>query len=256
MTLYGKQFHSMRDEKTRYAANVILNILFEIVPKPKSAVDVGCGVGTWLSVLNESGVNTICGIDGPWIEKSQLVVPESAFQPQNLCQIDMLTLDRRFDLAICLEVAEHISSEKAFKFAKFLTEASDVILFSAAIPHQGGTGHVNEQWPSYWEKIFSSIGYSVIDNIRPRIWNDDKIPWWYRQNILVFTKYDVCNVSLSNVPTTQKKLDFAANSLVHPALLTFKEKIIGEQKEVYTNEAFMLLVNAIKNAVKRRFNKL
>ena len=255
MTLYDKQFHSMRDEKTRHAAHVILNVLFENMPVPKSAVDVGCGVGTWLSVLHELGANTILGIDGPWIDASQLVIPENSFQSKDLCQVDMLSLERRFELAICLEVAEHITSDKAFKFAKFLTDASDIILFSAAIPHQGGTGHVNEQWPLYWEKIFSSIGYSVIDSIRPRIWDDDNIPWWYRQNILIFIKDDVCKSGVINKFNAQKNLDFAAKSIVHPDLLIFKENLICENKYVYTEEAFKLLAKAIINAIKRRFAK-
>ena len=54
------------------------------------------------------------------------------------------------------------------------------------MPYQGGTGHVNEQWPNYWIEQFAQRGYIAVDYIRKRIWDDEAIPWWYRQNILLF----------------------------------------------------------------------
>ena len=59
-----------------------------------------------------------------------------------------LQIDRRFDLALSLEVAEHLPPECGSEFVQTLTDLSSVILFSAAIPFQGGTDHLNEQWPS------------------------------------------------------------------------------------------------------------
>jgi hypothetical protein len=92
----------------------------------------------------------------------------------------------RFDLAVCLEVAEHLPASSAEAFVKFLTGLAPVVLFSAAIPGQGGTNHINEQFLSYWVKLFSQSGYHPLDVIRPIIWNDERVPFWYRQNIILF----------------------------------------------------------------------
>ena len=106
--------------------------------------------------------------------------------PRDLTQ--PISLGRRFDLAICLEVAEHIDEKRASDFLSTLTSFSDHVLFSAAIPYQGGTGHVNEQWPGYWARLFADKGYGCQDFIRKKIWNDSGIHYWYRQNILLFSK--------------------------------------------------------------------
>jgi hypothetical protein len=71
-----------------------------------------------------------------------------------------------------------------------LTRLGQVVLFSAAIPHQGGTHHVNEQWPDYWAALFERHAYTVVDAIRPRIWNDPDVEWWYAQNTLLFVHRD------------------------------------------------------------------
>jgi glycosyltransferase involved in cell wall biosynthesis len=67
-----------------------------------------------------------------------------------------------------------------------LVRHASVVLFSAAIPDQGGTAHLNEQWPSYWAELFARRGYQAYDAIRPAVWDDQQVAWWYRQNILVF----------------------------------------------------------------------
>ena len=97
-------------------------------------------------------------------------------------------LNRRFGLVESLEVAEHLSPKRADSFIEDLTNLGDVILFSAAIAGQGGTHHINEQMQSYWAKKFENLGYVGIDYIRPLIWNNSSVEWWYRQNILIYCK--------------------------------------------------------------------
>ena len=97
-------------------------------------------------------------------------------------------IDKKYDLVLCLEVAEHLEEESAKKFIECLTNLGDLIIFSAAIPGQGGQNHLNEQFPDYWLGIFNSLDYSLIDDIRPEFWNNQKIEWWYRQNIMVLKK--------------------------------------------------------------------
>jgi hypothetical protein len=186
MKSYSQSFYINRHEKTVYSANTILSILLERIPSINSVIDVGCGVGTWLSVLLEKGIKEIQGIDGNWVDRNLLVIPQESFEQVDLSK--SVELPKRYDLAISLEVAEHLPPERAEAFVSLLTGAADTVLFSAAIPFQGGTNHINEQWPFYWAGLFNFHDYEVHDFIRPKIWNDSQIPFWYRQNILLFTK--------------------------------------------------------------------
>jgi hypothetical protein len=160
--------------------------LLAVLPEIKSAGDFGCGVGTWLAVLKDKGIQDIQGFDGPWVERSMLQIPQENFRQVNL--EDHIKPDRQFDLAISLEVAEHLRPEKAGDFVETLVNRADFVLFSAAIPYQGGKGHINEQWPDYWAALFKAQGYEAVDVIRRQIWNDIKIPVWYRQNLLLYVK--------------------------------------------------------------------
>jgi hypothetical protein len=126
------------------------------------------------------------GVDGDYVDRAALEIPDKNFWAHDIRA--PLSLGRRFDLVECLEVAEHIEEDAADSVVELLAAHGDAILFSAAIPYQGGVHHVNEQWPSYWAKKFATFGYSVNDVIRPRIWDDVTIEVWYRQNILLFLR--------------------------------------------------------------------
>ncbi|MDW8444469.1 MAG: hypothetical protein RML45_09315 [Acetobacteraceae bacterium] len=97
-----------------------------------------------------------------------------------------IDLDRRFDLALSLEVAEHLPPERAAGFVADLVRLAPAVLFSAAIPLQGGTNHVNERWQAFWAGLFASHGYRAFDVIRPRVWDDPRVEPWYRQNTVLF----------------------------------------------------------------------
>lgn len=186
MSLYNQEFYENRHQNTLKSANKILQIAREIIPTVHSAVDVGCGVGTWLYACQEMGANDIQGIDGPWVDRKFLKIPVENFLEQDLNQ--KIQLNRKFDLAISLEVAEHIQPENARTFISSLVNLSDFVLFSAAIPYQSGVGHVNEQWLIYWIALFKEEGFVPIDIIRKKIWNDKAIPLWYRQNTVLFVR--------------------------------------------------------------------
>lgn len=202
--MYGTAFNLTRDEETQFAAGQILSRVLAKYGNVSSAIDVGCAVGTFLATLREMGATEVLGLDGDWVDTSQLVIDPSEFRVMDLR--NPVPVGRRFDLAICLEVAEHLPADSAEKLVEFLCECSDTVLFSAAIPGQGGTGHLNEAWLSYWAELFYSWGYAPEDSIRPAIWNDTRIPFWYRQNCIVFKK------GISNDPMLLP-LD-----LVHPEL--------------------------------------
>lgn len=183
--LYDQAFHADRDARTRATARQVLQILHEINPV-HSICDVGCGVGTWLAAGRELGAGALLGFEGPWGETNVLAIEPEAIRFQDLESPVSATC--RFDLVISLEVAEHLSPARAPGFVADLAALGDLVLFSAAIPQQGGTGHINEQWPSWWAEQFAAQGYAAFDPIRPLIWTDQSVAWWYRQNMLVYAR--------------------------------------------------------------------
>jgi hypothetical protein len=123
-------------------------------------------------------------LDGSYVDQSTLLIERGFFTPSDLS--GDFQIPGKFDLAICLEVAEHLPKERAAALVGRLTAAAPVVLFSAAVPGQGGTDHINERWPGYWRRLFNDQGYSMLDPIRPLIREDRRVRWWYRQNIVMF----------------------------------------------------------------------
>lgn len=240
MSLYNDNFYKSRHNNTVYSAETILSIVQGIVPEVTSAIDVGCGIGTWLKVLEQRGATDICGVDGPWVNKDLLEVNKEIFIEKNLSEDTNLNINRSFDLAISLEVAEHLPASSADDFVELLTSLSDFVLFSAAIPYQGGVGHVNEQWPTYWSSIYKSKGYVGIDVVRKNIWNNEAIPSWYRQNAILFVKEErISDLSLKN---TVK--DFI---LPEEYLLSFQKVVFSPR----IRPSLHTLLLAIRNRIKR-----
>lgn len=188
MTAYSSDFYAGHLGGSLQSARWILSELFDVY-RPQSVIDVGCGVGAWLRVARELGVDDLLGVDGDYVNRGQLQIDPALFVPLDL-ELQRLTEAvgpaRRFDLAISMEVAEHLSPARAETFVEDLVALSDVVLFSAAIPFQGGEHHVNEQWPEFWGLLFRRAGYACADFLRPRIWALDGMAWWYAQNALVF----------------------------------------------------------------------
>jgi SAM-dependent methyltransferase len=155
---------------------VIVPILLNLT-NPHSVIDIGCGTGAWLSVIKKLGITKILGIDGDYIENSSLLIDQNEFFPTDLTQ--PFYLSETFDLALCLEVAEHLPVQRAQEFVSSLARLSPLIFFSAAVPGQYAPHHINLQWPEYWEKLFADIGYLMLDPIRPLIWQDQRCRGYY-----------------------------------------------------------------------------
>jgi SAM-dependent methyltransferase len=184
-----------------------------------SVCDVGCGDGTWLRVFREQGVTDVLGIDGEYVAKDRLQIPAANFRAMDLRH--RISLQRPFDLAISLEVAEHLPESRAASFVEDLTRLAPVILFSAAIPGQGGRNHVNEQWQTYWTATFTQCGYVVCDFLRPKIWRNRRIAYWYRQNALLFCSES----SLEIIPELALSPHSLRVSLVHPEQMDFPDAL-------------------------------
>ncbi|MDO8509457.1 MAG: methyltransferase domain-containing protein [Nanoarchaeota archaeon] len=184
-SFYDENFFNNQFRGSYLSAKKIVPIIKKFV-NPRSVVDVGCGVGTWLKVFEENGIKDIVGIDGQYISKEKLMIDPKYFIPKDLSR--PFILNRKFDLALSLEVAEHLPKRSAEIFINSLTSLSDIVVFSAAIPKQGGVNHLNEQWPQYWKRLFQRHNYLMLDPLRFIILNDRDIQWWYKQNVFVFVK--------------------------------------------------------------------
>jgi SAM-dependent methyltransferase len=206
--MYDFSWHQRHSEKTRCSAEAALSILLDIF-NPKDILDVGCGDGIWLKKANDLGFVELKGVDGIWTDKSKLLIPA-----ENVVISDLeksFDLAHRFDIAISLEVAEHISNKSSDIMVDNLVRHSDVLLFGAAIPYQGGFRHINEMWQSWWAGKFADRGYRCFDVIRPQIWHNADVHFWYKQNTLVYVNTNrkdriksfedyIASRSLSNYP--------------------------------------------------------
>lgn len=213
------------------AAEQVLPVLFETY-KPSSILDVGCGLGNWIEVAKKLSGAQIMGVDGDYVNRKLLKIDENEFVERDLTK--PFNLDKKFDLAICLEVAEHLPETAAAGFIQSLTQHSDVIMFSAALPGQGGQNHINEQWPSYWQEHFNNCGFEMIDFFRFKIWNNTKIEYWYKQNLFLVVR--------KGHKLAKNDVEIAY-SLVHPELL----ELIHEQ---YKNK--IILLQGTINKLKKR----
>jgi hypothetical protein len=190
------------------------------ITNPTSVVDFGCGIGIWLAAFQERGVTDIHGVDGDWVKLDSLVIPRERFTHADLANARQATarLGRRFDLALSLEVAEHLPPESADQFVAALVSMSDVVCFSGAIPKQRGFQHVNEQWQSYWAKKFNAHGYMAFDLIRPRLLAHRDILPFYRQNIVLY----------ANAVATEGRLKTALAQPVRPSQPDALDYVIPE----------------------------
>lgn len=211
MNPYSAEFYrTQANGSARSAARAIPELLKWI--SPRSVVDVGCGVGTWLREFQSHGVEDILGIDGDYVDRALLAIDPAHFKVQELS--GRVSIERAFDLAISLEVGEHLPAHRALSFVEDLCRLAPLVAFSAAIPGQGGTHHVNEQWQSYWAALFERCGYQALDVLRPALWKDAEVEFWYAQNMLLYASREALrtNSALAAMGVC------ALLDIVHPSL--------------------------------------
>lgn len=229
--MYPQKFYKKNVVYTAKSAKEIVPQIIKLI-KPKSVLDVGCAYGVWLNEFFKNRVRNIYGIDNFNPENNHLLIARDKY-----LQIDLnksFDLKKSFDLVICLEVAEHLPKESALKLIKSLVKHSNIIIFSAAIPFQGGYKHLNEQWPEYWAKIFQKQNFIAIDCLRKLFWNNPKVDYWYSQNILLFVKKDKIN----KYPILLHELKSSNNrplSLVHPKLYMYWGNSLEKFRYAITN---------------------
>jgi SAM-dependent methyltransferase len=244
-TPYTQNFYDSYAEESLGSARAIVPLITKLL-EPQSVIDVGCGIGTWLKAFSEAGVARICGIDGAHVSARQLLIPKETFSAHDLS--NPLAVHERFDLAMSVEVAEHLPPSSAKEFVHSLTNLAPVVLFSAAIPHQGGDHHVNEQWPEYWADLFRGYDFETYDFIRPLIWNDTRLAYYYAQNILLFVH-------------KQKKAEIPRLAALTPAdgplarVHPRKWEEANDPKRQHLKKLASALPYSVSNAVRNRFKR-
>ena len=181
---YDEQFFAHQVDGSIRSASQLVPMILELHGSARSVIDVGCGTGSWLSQYAANGIEDYLGVDGFLPSEEMLRVPAERTESHDLRL--PLELGRRFDVVQSMEVAEHLPAEAAETFVKTLTSLGDFIVFGAAVPGQGGTHHINEQWQSYWVAQFREQGYVPLDILRHHVWYETGVEWWYTQNTIIY----------------------------------------------------------------------
>lgn len=227
---YDANFFNSRTEVI-HSAEVVVPLLFSYF-RPKSVVDLGCATGDWLQVFQQFGCE-IKGFDGEYVldDNVQMKIDKAYFEPKDLNQplFPGGKPEKKYDLAMTLEVAEHLDPERAQGFVEDITSLSDVILFSAAIPLQVGTHHVNCQWQSYWAEKFARRGYMLFDCFRPVIWNDERVNVIYRNNMFLYINRNSSNENVQELMNRMPAISLASIDMIHRDLyLSIASSLIGQ----------------------------
>ncbi|HWP55873.1 MAG TPA: class I SAM-dependent methyltransferase [Pyrinomonadaceae bacterium] len=184
---------------------------------PASLLDLGCGNGAWVRAALEFGISDVLGVDGGNVKRGQLLIPPASFRSQLLSE--PFFLDRKFDVALCLEVGEHLDEAGAQTLIANLVRHADLIYFSAACPGQPGQFHLNCQWPGYWQELFNQAGYACDDAIRWSLWNVPALEFYYRQNMFLARRD---HARAGHEPRIQP--------VIHPEMMGFLEALCTEDK--------------------------
>jgi SAM-dependent methyltransferase len=184
--LYDQEFIRYAATSSRYSASRVIPIVLSALDV-SSVLDIGCAGGGWLKQWKQTGIGEILGVDGAYVDAADLEIDPACFTSTDLGR--PFDLGKTFDLVQSLEVAEHIDEAASEVFvSNIIKHARRFVLFSAAVPGQGGEHHVNEQPFDYWRGLFAANGFDAYDFVRPRIADDRRVSFWYRYNLLLFVR--------------------------------------------------------------------
>lgn len=186
MENYSKEYYKSINKDESAQAKALGEILIKLY-RPNSVVDIGCGTGLYLSQFKciQYGFDISPDAFDPEVIQVErgLVDIRDLTQPMNV--------NIKSDLAICLEVVEHIGSENADILIENISKWSDTIVMTAAPPGQAGLNHVNCQPMSYWEEKMAKYGfkrdyhdeYQVVSHVAAT-----PHTVWIIRNLMIFKK--------------------------------------------------------------------
>jgi hypothetical protein len=200
MYSYDEKFFYYTNQISARSANVVVPLLYDAL-RPSSVLDLGSGCGVWLARWHQAGATDIVGIDGDYVASKDLLISTESFIASDLGH--PVDLRRHFDLAQSLEVAEHLPASRAPGFVSDLCRHSDVVLFGAAPPGQGGENHINEQPYEYWQTLFEDEGYEAYDFVRPQVVNRQEVTPWHRYNPVLYVRGAAAHALPASIRSTR-----------------------------------------------------
>jgi SAM-dependent methyltransferase len=172
---------------TKSAATIAASIVRDL--PSRRIVDVGCGTGALLMQLRDSGCDVL-GLEYAAAARAICDARGLTVQRFDIARDDF-PFESKFDVAVSMEVAEHLPAAIACRYVNLLTRLGRAVVFSAARPGQGGTDHINEQPHDYWTDLFAQGGFALNEAITQR-WREEwrqssEVQSWYYDNVMLFT---------------------------------------------------------------------
>jgi 2-polyprenyl-3-methyl-5-hydroxy-6-metoxy-1,4-benzoquinol methylase len=256
MNKYSQEFYNSVSSRAVQSARITAGAIAGAI-EPVSVVDIGSGQGVWLHTISEfvPTVKRAVALDiqshkSPFFDALLKSSIDFKFVEANFENSSTLP-DEQFDMAICLEVLEHLTPDTAVEVARDIGKKCSCLIFSAAILGQGGTGHINEQKFSYWMQLMRDQGFIALDIFRPALRKADDVPSYYKQNMMFFwhpqnSKRNGVKIDL-NALLSRNSLDVVDN---RSALTRIRYRLIA----YVPPQIVTALVKVLDNSI-RKFNK-
>ncbi len=209
-----KEYLFYGTDQTLSSTRIIVKVINKYLPKINSVIDLGCGMAAFAKAFQENGSNEITIIDHPKLDVSKCVVKDNyTFTP---CDLDIaIPVVQKVDLLICTEVLEHIGYNRSLKVLDYIVSCSDIILFSAAIPRQGGLGHINEQRHNFWISEFRKRGFQNFDLFKLDLINNTEVLYWLRQNLFIFHRNQPVDSILNTMPILGNEFELVSSYVLN-----------------------------------------
>lgn len=183
-------------DHARQNAPALARIIRAAFPDSSTAVDLGCGSGHFVAALRAAGIRAEGYEYSAQLRRTAARELGVTIHPFDLADPPVMP---QVDLALSIEVAEHLQPLMGDTLVRLLTTSAPTVWFTAARPHQGGAGHVNEQPAEYWISRFKKYGYefdqSFTEQLRPRIGTETVKAPWLAENLLIFRQASPADVS-------------------------------------------------------------
>lgn len=223
MYTYDRQFYQYINRGSLDSAGQVVPLVRKLMPRLETVLDVGCGAGAWLSVWKSAGMR-VTGLDGDYVDRESLLIDAAEFRAADIA--GGFSLGESFDLAQCLEVAEHLPEAGGKALVSSLCAHADVVLFSAAPPGQGGENHINEQPYHYWRDLFAEQGFQMYDAIRPAVVDNKEVLPWYRYNSFLYIR----GTAMQELQDRLAEYAIASDQLppdISPLLYRLRKRLVG-----------------------------